>query len=42
MTETVSRSALADDWNEPTKNLPLLEVRDLPEPVPLGKRLGIS
>jgi hypothetical protein len=26
MTETVSRSASADRWNEPTKNLPPLEV----------------
>jgi len=34
MTETVSRSASADRWNEPTKNLPPLEVRDLPEPLP--------
>src|SRR3712207_9112983 len=42
MTETVSRSASADGWNVPTKNLPPMEVRDLPEPVPLGKILGAS
>jgi hypothetical protein len=42
MTETVSRSASADGWDEPTKNLPPLEVRDLPEPVPLGKLIGAS
>src|ERR687894_14289 len=42
MTETVSRSASADGWNEPTKNLPPLEVRDLPEPLPLGKIIGAS
>src|SRR3712207_472364 len=42
MTETVSRSASADGWNEPTKNLPPLEVRELPEPLPLGKLIGAS
>src|SRR5918998_332117 len=42
MTETVSRSASADGWNEPTKNLPPLEVRDLPEPLPLSKLIGAS
>lgn len=44
MTETVSsRSASsAEGWNEPTKNLPPLEIRELPEPVPLGKILGAS
>jgi hypothetical protein len=42
MTETVNLSASADGWNEPTKNLPPLEVRHLPEPVPLGKLIGTS
>jgi hypothetical protein len=28
MTETVSPSASADGWNEPTKSLPPLEVSD--------------
>jgi hypothetical protein len=42
ITETVSRSASAEGWNEPTKNLPPLEVRELPEPVPLGKLIGAS
>ena len=42
MTETVSRSTSADGWNEPTKNLPPLEVRELPEPLPLGKLIGAS
>jgi hypothetical protein len=42
MTETVSSKASADGWNEPTKNLPPLEVRELPEPVPLGKLIGAS
>ena len=38
MTETVSKSgASAEGWNEPTKNQPPLEIRELPEPVPLGK-----
>src|SRR5919106_103953 len=32
----------ADGWNVPTKNLPPMEVRDLPEPVPLGKIIGAS
>jgi len=41
MFDTVSSKA-ADGWNEPTKNLPPLEVRDLPEPVPLGKLIGTS
>ena len=40
MSDTVSSKASADGWNEPTKNLPPLEVRDLPEPVPLGKLIG--
>ena len=38
----MSRSASADGWNEPTKNLPPLEVRELPEPLPLGKLIGAS
>jgi len=43
MTETVSRGASsAEGWNEPTKNLPPLEVRELPEPLPLGKLIGAS
>ena len=42
MTETVSSKASADGWNEPTKNLPPLEVRELPEPLPLGKLIGAS
>jgi hypothetical protein len=29
---TVSRKASADAWNEPTKNLSPLELRELPEP----------
>ena len=42
MTETVSSKASADGWNEPTKNLPPLEVRELPEPLPLRKLIGAS
>src|SRR5215216_1979525 len=42
MTETVSSKASADGWNEPTKNLPPMEVRELPEPLPLGKLIGAS
>ena len=42
MTETVSRSASADGWNEPTKNLPPLELREMPEPLPLRKLIGAS
>jgi hypothetical protein len=42
MTETVSRSASADGWNEPIKNLPPLKILELPEPVPLGKLIGTS
>jgi hypothetical protein len=42
MTETVSRSASADGWNEPTKNVPPLKILELPEPVPLGKLIGAS
>src|ERR687889_2466143 len=43
MTETVSgRVSSAEGWNEPTKNLPPLEVRELPEPLPLGKLIGAS
>jgi len=42
MTETVSRSASADGWNEPTKHLPPLETRELPEPLPLRKLIGAS
>ena len=42
MSDTVSSNVSADGWNEPTKNLPPLEVRDLPEPVPLGKLIGTS
>jgi hypothetical protein len=42
MTETVSKSASAEGWNEPSKNLPPLEVRDLPEPVPQAKIIGAS
>jgi hypothetical protein len=29
---TVSSKASSDGWNEPTKNLPPLVVRELPEP----------
>ncbi len=42
MTETVSSKASADGWNEPTKNLPPLAVRELPEPLPLSKIIGAS
>jgi len=42
MSDTVSSKASADGWNEPTKNLPPLEVRDLPEPVALDKLIGTS
>jgi hypothetical protein len=38
----VSSKASADGWNEPTKNLTPLEVRELPEPLPLGKLIGAS
>jgi nucleotide-binding universal stress UspA family protein len=38
----VSSKASADGWNEPTNNLPPLEVRELPEPMPLGKLVGAS
>jgi hypothetical protein len=42
MSDSVSSNVSADGWNEPTKNLPPLEVRDLPEPVPLGKLIVSS
>src|SRR5215216_6156439 len=42
MTETVSSKASADGWNEPTKNLPPLELREMPEPLPLRKLIGAS
>ncbi|HEX2739020.1 MAG TPA: Nramp family divalent metal transporter [Rubrobacter sp.] len=42
MTESVSHKASADGWNEPTKNLPPLEPREMPEPLPLRKLIGAS
>ena len=42
MSDTVSSNVSVDGWNDPTKNLPPLEVRDLPEPVPLAKLIGTS
>jgi hypothetical protein len=42
MTETVSHSASADGWNEPTKNLPPLKILELPKPAPVGKLIGAS
>ena len=38
----MSSKASADGWNEPTNNLPPLEVRELPEPIPLGMLVGAS
>jgi hypothetical protein len=38
----VSSKAWADGWNEPSNNLPPLKVRELPEPMPLGKLIGAS
>jgi hypothetical protein len=42
MTETVGHKASADGWNEPTKHLPPLEPREMPEPLPLRKLIGAS
>jgi len=37
-----NREATGDGWNIPTKNLPEMEYRDLPDPQPLRKYLGAS
>ena len=42
MAETTTREATGDGWNIPTKNLPEMEYRDLPDPQPLRKYLGAS
>jgi hypothetical protein len=43
MAEATNREVRnADGWNVPTKNLPPMEVRELPEPLPLGKLIGAS
>ncbi|HEX5912614.1 MAG TPA: hypothetical protein VFY54_05730 [Rubrobacter sp.] len=43
MAETTSRETGAGDgWNIPTKYLPAIESRDLPEPLPLRKIVGAS
>jgi hypothetical protein len=42
MAETTAREATGDGWNIPTKNLPDMEYRDLPDPQPLRKYLGAS
>lgn len=42
MAETTSREVTSDGWNIPTKNLPELEYRDLPDPQPLRTYLGAS
>jgi hypothetical protein len=42
MTETTSPEAAGDGWNIPSKYLPEVEYRDLPDPQPLRKYLGAS
>jgi hypothetical protein len=42
MAETTAREATGDGWNIPTKYLPGMEYRDLPDPQPLRKYLGAS
>src|SRR5215213_3860526 len=42
MAETTTRESTGDGWNIPTRALPDLEYRDLPEPEPLRKYLGAS
>ena len=42
MAETVQREATGDGWNIPTRYLPEMENRDLPDPQPLRKYLGAS
>ena len=42
MAETTAREATGDGWNIPTKSLPEMEYRDLPDPQPLRKYLGAS
>jgi hypothetical protein len=42
MAETTAREATGDGWNIPTKHLPEMEYRDLPDPQPLRKYLGAS
>jgi hypothetical protein len=42
MAEATAREATGDGWNIPTKNLPEMEYRDLPDPQPLRKYLGAS
>src|SRR5829696_5941813 len=42
MAETAHREATGDGWNIPTKHLPEMENRDLPDPQPLRAYLGAS
>src|SRR5215203_4904838 len=42
MAETTAREATGDGWNIPTKHLPEMENRDLPDPQPLRAYLGAS
>src|SRR5215204_3173398 len=42
MAETTAREATSDGWNISSKNLPGIEYRDLPDPVPLRKIVGAS
>jgi hypothetical protein len=42
MTETTSPEATGDGWNIPSKYLPDMETRDLPDPQPLRTYLGAS
>jgi hypothetical protein len=42
MAETTAREATGDGWNIPSKYLPDMEYRDLPDPQPLRAYLGAS
>jgi hypothetical protein len=42
MAETTAREATGDGWNIPSKYLPEMEYRDLPDPQPLRAYLGAS
>jgi hypothetical protein len=42
MAETTSREVAGDGWNIPTKYLPAVDYRELPDPQPLRKYLGAS
>ena len=42
MAETTAREATGDGWNIPSKYLPEMEYRELPDPQPLRAYLGAS